>query len=226
MVLTYTDFDIGQLTFAPKVATSRAGGKYVSVAYHLQQVEFQLGTSPRDTMRTPFGAELAARDDPTSAMVVKIELDGSKQRFIERIEAATTTAAQLNSQEWFGRSNPSAVHNSLLKEQNGDRPPVLKLKIATGPRATVISVASLTNGKLSRPVLGTVEDIKPGVFLLPVIRIQGGVYFINRTYGTSLVATAILVVKNLDCVETNKEPLEFNLGDVEMVDDELSDEDL
>ena len=75
-------------------------------------------------------------------------------------------------------------------------------------------------------MLGTVEDIEPGVFLLPVIRIQGGVYFINRTYGTSLVASAILVVKNLDCVETNKEPLEFNLGDVEMVDDELLDEDL
>ena len=43
---------------------------------------------------------------------------------------------------------------------------------------------------------GTVDDIKPGSSVLPIVRVQGGVYFINRTYGCSLVADAVLVIKD------------------------------
>ena len=71
------------------------------------QVEFQLGTSPRDTLQCAWGAELANKDDPTSGMVVKLELTDAAKAFVQRFESATIAAANANSQGWFGRPTPT-----------------------------------------------------------------------------------------------------------------------
>ena len=220
MAPNQSTFNFGNLTFDGSVSTNRGGGKYVQVAYQGTQVVFQLGTSVHDTLRTPFGAEYAAKDDPTSGFVMKVELTPEIQAFIEQFEAKTVEAANKHSQAWFGKPTPNAMHNSTVKEQNGDRPPCLKLKIATeGSRPTSVQVATLTDGKLSKPTTGTVDDIKPGSSVLPIVRLQGGVYFINRTYGCSLVADAVLVIK--DHGSASRSSVTFDLGDdIIMLDDE------
>ena len=58
--------------------------------------------------------------------------------------------------------------------------------------------------------------------LLPIVRVQGGVYFMSTMYGTSLVADSVLVLK--DAEASHGASAEFDLGDdVEMV--ELDDND-
>ena len=54
-----------------------------------------------------------------------------------------------------------------------------------------------------------------GVLQLPIVRVQGGVYFMNRTYGTSLYADQVLVIKRP--VEGHHDKT-FEMGDVEMTD--------
>ena len=142
---------------------------------------------------------------------------------MERFEAATVAAAEANSQAWFKRPTPSSAHNSSLKPQNGDRPDTIKIKLqAEGARATAVQVASWRNGKLTRPKPGSLDDVTPGCTVLPIVRVQGGVYFVSKTYGTSLVAAALLVIK----AEERAEPgaLVFDIGDVEMTDVEDEDE--
>ena len=53
MAPTHATFDFGQLTFGATTVPTRSGGKSVRVGYGptAQQVEFQLGISPYDTLR-------------------------------------------------------------------------------------------------------------------------------------------------------------------------------
>ena len=103
---------------------------------------------------------------------------------------------------------------NLRSKENGEGPLVLKVKIAEGSRATSVMVTSIQDGKYTPKVPGTVDDIKPGSKLLPILRVQGGMYFINRTYGLSFVADKVLVVKEV----TSASEDDFNFGDVPMKD--------
>ena len=218
MAPTPATFDFGRLTFGTVPETNKAGGRYVQVAYAGAQVEYQLG-SAQQPLRCPFGAELAARDDPNSPLVMKVELSPEAHAFVGKVEAATVDAANANSQAWFGRPTPSSVHNSCVKPQNGDRPDCLKLKISdggkSGPATQVWTRTMTANGKLStHSVPGTVEDIVKGSFVVVKVRIQGGCYFINRTYGASMVASSVLVIKHEGAAGGD----DFDLGDVQFVD--------
>ena len=75
------------------------------------------------------------------------------------------------------------------------------------------------DGKLTTPTAGTIEDITPNSMVLPIVRVQGGVYFMSAIYGTSLVADSVLVLK--DAEAAHGAIAEFDLGDdVEMVEEE------
>ena len=223
MVPNHTNFELAKLVFGA-VETNRAGGRFVPVGYEnlSTQVKFQLGTGANDTVRAPFGAEYAARDDPSSGLVMKVELTPDKHTFIEGFEAKTVEEANTHSQAWFGKPTPNAMPNSTIKEQNGDRPPCLKLKIATeGKKPTLVKVITVKEGKLSKETTGSVDDITPGSSVLPIVRVQGGVYFINRTYGCSLVADAVLVIKQHGSASSS---VTFDLGDDVVMQDDDDDE--
>ena len=135
---------------------------------------------------------------------------------------ATVAAAEEHSVAWFKKPTPNAAHNSSIKQQNGDRPDCLKLKVQPdGKRATEVQVASWRNGKLTKPMPGTLDDITPGSSCLVIARVQGGVYFVSKSYGTSLVAAKVLVIKPEGGPSGT---LEFDFGDVEMTDVELEEE--
>jgi len=114
---THANFDFNALSFGAATMPTRAGGKCVRVGYGPTggQVEFQLGTSPVETLVCCWGAELAARDDPTSGKVMKVELDAPSLTFLQRLDDATVSAAQANSQAWFNRPAPTHAHNSSIK---------------------------------------------------------------------------------------------------------------
>ena len=73
------------------------------------------------------------------------------------------------------------------------------------------------------PTRGTIEDMTPNSMLLPIVRVQGGVYFMSTMYGTSLVADSVLVLK--DAEASHGASAEFDLGDdVEMVEPDDNEE--
>lgn len=203
---TNASFDFNQLTFSTATMPTRSGGKTVRVGYGPtgQQVEFQLGTTPLDTLVCAWGSDskgglLANPDDPASGMVLKVELTEATRTFVQGFESATIAAANANSQGWFNRPTPTHSHNSVIKEQSGTlpdgspRPDVLKLKLKEDdPRATQVFVTRLTgdNG-YTEPAPGSISDILKGLRVLVRARVANGVYFVSRTYGCSLEAARV-----------------------------------
>ena len=232
MAPTIATFDFNELSFGATTIQTRSGGRCVQVGYGptRDQVFFQLGRSPRETLSCAWGAELANKDDPTSGMVVKCELDSEAHDFLERFDRAMVAAATEHSQGWFNRPTPTHTHNSFIKPQAGTRPDgtprpdVVKLKLKEeGSRATEVFVATWRGEKLSTAVRGSLSDITKGARVLPLVRVQSGVYFVSRTYGCSLEAAKVLVVLNetasCNCAH------DFDYGDVVMDDTEDADDD-
>ena len=219
MVATHSAFDFDKLTFAAKLETNKRGGKYAQVGYDGSQVFFQLGDSPREALRCPFGLDTPCAEEKDKR-VLKLELTPATRAFLNTFDKAVVTAAERNSMEWFKKSTPSADHVSSIKTQNGGLPDVVKLKVQMdGERATKVFVSSWRNDKITKPVKGSLADLEKSkdhdLMLLPIVRVQGGVYFMNRDYGTSLYADTVLVVKRpVEGRNSNN----FEMGDVEMTD--------
>ena len=224
MLPTHETFDFTSLTFDAAPKPTRSGGKMVWVSYASNQVQFQLGRSPKDTLRCPYGFE-ASREEP-DRFHIKLELTPETKAFLVELERNTIAAAEENAMSWFKKSPPNATHNSCIKQQSVGRPDVVKLRVITEVKnATVVRLASWKNGKLTKPIQGKHEDIKPDSYVLPIVKIQGGVYFVSKTYGTSLVASAVLVV-NEERSDPHLGNLEFDYGDVEMTDAEEESDDV
>ena len=222
----HTNFDANRLVYSTTSIPRQGGGRYARIGYdNLQnQVRVQLGESPRDACRAPFGIDFAVKDDPTSCKQVKLELTQEKKAFFEGFEAETVAAAEANSQGWFGRPKPNAMHNSLIKSQNGDRPDVVQIKISegrNGPKTTV-EVTICQNGQFTTPKEGSIDDITENVSVLALIRVQGGVYLMNKSYGTSLVADHILVVKDGGASSGLKRKIDY--GDFKFIDNPCEDD--
>ena len=66
---------------------------------------------------------------------------------------------------------------------------------------------------------GTEADIKQGDKVLPKLKIKSGVFFLNRDFGISFVASELLVVKGVDASTSSG----FDLGGVEVADSEMVD---
>ena len=204
--------DLSQIHFEKTVSSSRAGGrsciKVSRDAESGEQVAFQLGKRLRDASRCPFGLEKTHVDaaDDESYKVLKLEIGGSARSAILDMERATVEAAVGSANTWFPSKKPlsqATVEDSFQskiyssKSQEGQYPDLLKVKVAlSGERQTKVLVAhAKTDGTYTKPVAGAWSDLDRGCKVLPVVSIVGGVYVVNRQYGTSLVATQLCIVK-------------------------------
>ena len=121
--------------------------------------------------------------------------------------------------------------NSAIRESpKGD---LLQLKVyRTGKKQTEFYVSSWKkNGEMTDPEKKTFDDLKSltsftkNTYILPIVEIRGGVYFFNNTFGTSLAAKRLLVIKG--DVEESSSSFEFGNvkvnkieGDVEVMDED------
>ena len=224
-------FDFEQLSYSSELKTTRAGGKCAQVGYGAgkAQVKFQLGDSVHEALLCKWGADPCDRNNPDAGLQIKLELTDKSKGFLERLEAATVAAAEANSMAWFKKKKPTAMLSSAIKPDKDDKyPDVVKLRLdATNPNPalrTSVKVAMWKDGKLTPPTAGTIEDITPNSMVLPIVRVQGGVYFMSAIYGTSLVADSVLVLKHVEASHGGN--AEFDLGDdVELVDPDENDDD-
>ena len=223
-------FDFEQLSYSSELKTTRAGGKCAQVGYGAgkAQVKFQLGDSVHEALLCKWGADPCDRNNPDAGLQIKLELTDKSKGFLERLEAATVAAAEANSMAWFKKKKPTAMLSSAIKPGSDDKyPDMVKLRLdTTNPNPalrTSVKVAMWKDGKLTPPTWGTIEDMTPNSMLLPIVRVQGGVYFMSTMYGTSLVADSVLVLK--DAEASHGASAEFDLGDdVEMVEPDENEE--
>ena len=229
-------FDFGQLTFSDTPKPNRNGGKTVRVGYgpSAEQVEFQLGTSPLDTLESAWGVELANRDDPESGLILKLVLTEETQAFLERFDEACMAASRANSQAWFNKATPNHTHVSCIKPQGGTlsdgraRPDTIKIKVKEeGSHAAKVSVTQLTGDNGHTPKLpGTIHDIVKGSRVLARLRVANGVWFYNKTFGTSLeLASALVVLGDTDAKDGELQDDEFDMGDCVVVEPEANADD-
>ena len=221
-------FDFNALSYSAELKTTKAGGKCVQVGYGAgkEQVKFQLGDSIHEALQCKYGADKCDPNDPDAGLQIKLVLTDKSKAFLEKFEAATAKAAEAHSMTWFKKKTPTAVLTSAIKP-DGELE-VVKLKLDTKSdnpaRRTSVKVAMWKDGKLTTPTPGTIEDITPGSMVLPIVRVQGGVWFMGAGYGTKLVAESVLVLKDPNA--SHGVSTEFDLGDdVEMVEPDDNDED-
>ena len=216
-------FDFHALSYSAELKTTKAGGKCVQVGYGAgkAQVKFQLGDSIHEALQCKYGADKCDPNDPDAGLQIKLVLTDKSKAFLEKFEAATAKAAEAHSMTWFKKKTPTAMLSSAIKP-DGELE-VVKLKLDTKSdnpaRRTSVKVAMWKDGKLTTPTPGTIEDITPGSMVLPIVRVQGGVWFMGAGYGTKLVAESVLVLKDPNA--SHGASTEFDLGDdVEMVEQE------
>ena len=218
----HTEIDVAEIKFGAEAIVGKDGRKNVRVSLDGKQVEFQLGSSVHDALRCPFGVGFVSKEQGETRKQIRIEVDGAVQAWLVQFEAAVARAAEDNCVGWFKKTvapeHLAEMHNSSIRPSSGDYPDLLKLRIVQDPdkRPTEVYVASLgCDGVLEQPSKGTIDDITAGSYLLPIVRVQGGVYFVNRnSFGTSLVASKVLVVRRAEEVPMESEEGGFTLGDV------------
>ena len=228
--LNMNKFDMNALIYAPELKVNKAGGKYATVGYGdlKNQVEFQLGQSPKDALRCPFGVEPVSENEPTK-LQIKLNLTAEGKAFIEQLENTTLQAAATNSVSWFKKKMDADFlkrdQNSAIKPSvKPEHPDMLKIRVfQDGKAPTEVQVTTWTNdGKLTPFTKGSLEDVKGGM-VLPIIKIQGGVYFVQKNFGTSLAASRLLVIRDTTGQQSSSE---FELGDVEMADANSEEDDM
>jgi hypothetical protein len=233
MVLNYTDMDITKLGFSANVA-NKNGRKTAAVTYdgkRIEEVPFQLG-NPNETLRCPFGVDTYPKTGPPESMSMKLELTPEVKEFLKAFEGKTVEAATDHSVKWFGKEMSYAqletTFSSRVKAQSdADRPDTLTLKVEFGTRKTSVVVVEWNDGMVTKPVPASLDDIKAGAMVVPIVRVQGGVYFMGpggKNFGTSMVAAAVMIVKgsppDAGSSSVSSSSLGFDMGGVETVDEE------
>ena len=219
-VLNHTNFDVNAIVFSELKTTTR-GSKYATVGYgdEKTQVVFQLGTFPGGTLQTQFGIGRASQD-PASSLQIKLSLSADTKSFLKSLEASTLEAASHNAGTWFGRNmsteDIAPLYKTIVKEeeQHGAR---VALKIFTeGEHTTKVFIVKEKNGKYTTPVAGTIEDVTERSWVIPIVKIKGGVYFLDdQCFGTSLVASELIVVQT----QTSSTSPGFDFNGVEFNDE-------
>lgn len=193
MATYYEDLMADLLQVGPEERNNN-GGKYRKVIYNGGQFrDVQLGSGIHDLLRCPFGVEAVARNIPDK-LCIKVDANDKLSKFIEALDKKVIDAV----------NDPTLVHRSSLRL--GTVTNNIKLKLV--PETQVLVTSKIDENQISALTSGTFSDIQQGSMILPIVKIHGGVYFVEDNYGTSIVATKILVVKGL-----SSEPIDFNLGD-------------
>lgn len=195
MAICFSNVDVTNLVIGPNEKGNN-GGQYRKVSYNGGQVKnIQLGESIHDTLRCAYGVEQVAQDQPNK-FCIKVDAPEKLSVFIKQVDDMVVKSV-----------NDSALnHRSNIR--SGTMNDTLRIKLQPD---TQILVTTLKEGnKISAPMQGTNDDIKPGSMVLPIVKFQGGVYFVEGNYGISIVATQILVVNGMN------NNVAFNLGDIQM----------
>lgn len=180
MAVYFGKINVDDIVFGPTERGTN-GNKYKRMSYNNAQLkDIQLGEDINDLLTCPYGVE------PVSAQVkdkfcIKLVANEKLAKFVMSIDEKVIEEVD----------SADLVHRSVFRSAMID---TVKIKLA--PDVDILVTQLKGTNKITPPVAGTLTDVTSNCTLLPIVKFQGGVYFIEDSYGTSIVASKILVVKN------------------------------
>lgn len=113
---------------------------------------------------------------------------------IQEIDEYILNYAIGNSKELFRkeltREQVEAKYKSILKEKNGEKYIIIKVKCNPNDKPTPIKILDSLNSKISN---GCFTDIIPGTKVVPVVRLLS-LWFMTDTFGLSLQADKLMII--------------------------------
>ena len=214
MSIPCAQINLDDIAFAAQPKPNSQGGKYVSISHQGGRPENILLGDESTFSRVAFAPE----QDKTKPdkWTMKIEVGGAREDLVRGMEAKAVEAAVTN--KWFkkGLFEPSADAvkgqlTSTLKDSTKAEYPDPSFKIHVPPGVTEVMIAPSMDA-LDEAQPGSLDDIKQGMIVLPVIRTKGGVWFSGSGFGLAFEATNILVVKTASRKRKLTGLAAFNLG--------------
>lgn len=231
---THMTFEVEHLKIAPTTENNRNGGKYATICYGPKntQVHFQLGASPKDALRCPFGFEGINPEYPGSQPSIKLELGTeSLQLFAKSLDQSILQTVRTNMMPYFKKELSEAdmerYYIPITKPGKEGYSSFVKLKIVEesfGKKTpTSVLVAQWKGDKITTPVNGSLSDVARGCTILPIVRLSGGLWGLGpqtRQFGISLEAAQLLVIKSEE-ESSNGSGNAFAMGGVEIAEPDV-----
>ena len=225
----YSDLDLSKLAFD---ATPQGNEiKHASVKYDGQRLAFQLEDVAAGSLRAPFGIDDGSKFAGKPSL--KIELREPQRAFFQDvIETKVKEAAVKHKATWFGALKPppeddavrASFNSRVHQDEDKNYPPGLKVNVNLTddkkPKVNVLTTRRLDNGKITKPVPLSPEDVARRCSVVPVLCTAGGVWiFVNAKmqtfkYGLVFEASDVLVIEEAAASSA------FNLGGVEVANEE------
>ena len=225
----YSDLNLSKLTFDATPQGSEI--KHASVKYDGQRLCFQIEDVSTGSLRAPFGVDDGSKFGNKPSL--KVELREPQRAFFQDVlEAKVKEAAVKHKATWFGALKPlpddaavrASFNSRIYQDENKNYQPGLKVNVNLTddkkPKVNVLLTRRLGNGKITKPAIGSAEDVARGCSVVPVLRTAGGVWIsVNAKkktfeYGLVFEASDVLVVEEAAASSA------FNLGGVEVADEE------
>ena len=196
-------------------------------------------TQPPETVRAPFepkvhdtvGGGGGKTGDPSFAL----ELDDEAYAKMLKFEHAVKTSAVANRDAWFAKGKHAATarpkttddqlrwdFRSSVKEGNPEKGwrPTLRVGISKASPPTILLTEVKSNGKMTSPRLGTVDDLVANAALIPTVRPNGGVWVGGLGFGVKWVLETCLIVTN----KGSSTGAQLDMGGVEFESDEAEED--
>ena len=203
------------------------------------RLTLQMATPP-DMVRAPFepkvpttggGGGGGGADKGSSDPSFVIELDDASHAKMLAFETKIKDTAVAKRAAWFskGKHAPTARpktsddqlrwdFKSSIKEGNADKGwlPTLRIGISQTSPPTILLTELKSNGKMTSPRIGSVDDLVANAAVVPTIRPNGGMWTGALGFGVKWVLESCLVVTNKSAAKG----AEIDMGGVEFESDE------
>lgn len=203
--------DISHISIGAEVAGYN-GRKTRDISYDGKPLEnIQLVKDVHAPMRCPFGIEYGS-DASNPSMRFLVDSSEVSEGFVRGVEEMVQKSV----------NDPTLTFNSVIRPSNSPSyPSSIKLKVH---KNTQVLKTKIDGDSMTRPVAGTFSDVHKNSYVVPIVKLHNGVYFVDgnhgNTYGISVVATHILVVEDESKLRARSDNAIdiFHFGDVEMKD--------
>ena len=182
MATHYSQINLDALEFAPP-KQNKTGGKNMLISLAGSPGVLNIKLGDKDTLlRVEFPPEQSKYNtDNPQKQTMKVELNGDTEQFVRNFETKAIEAGIANKDKLFkkGMFVPSddAVKNMFMSKLTESTNPIypapsFKFTVRTGENATEVLFAPSMD-ELSKVEPGSLDDIKQGMFVLPIINPKG-----------------------------------------------------
>lgn len=230
-MLTPQTFDFSKLHIEATQKTNRAGGKYagIGIGDNNAQVKCQLAqfTEP---LRCPFGIDADSKEAPDKRHV-KLELSDGVETFLKQFDDVLVDTAVDNSFSWFKKEKISRelardklIPNVKIPTKEGYANYV-KVHIDEGVESkspTEVLECTWKGDKIGGAKPSSLNEISRNCRIVPVVRIQGGVWFNSSNFGTKLYADSLIIIKGVEHEHpgASASSRDFDFGGVQVAESE------